>query len=1307
MMRRPATVSVILSGVLAACLGLASSARAHDDGIVGQVQAGCTCHGATPTPSVTVSISGPTALPAHETGAFTIAVDGGPGNGGGFDARVVDGAGNQTGQLIVTDDANTQIEQGEITHTNPLLRAWNFLWQAPDTPGTYYVQAAGNSVNLNGAQTGDAWNFATPLAVVVGPCPEGATRPCGSSVGECRPGTQTCTGGVWGDCVGAIGPRPEVCNGKDDNCNGIIDDGCGGLLCPDGEITLSPGLLRAVRRRSGDDQVVSSRGTFVVPTGVTIAPSSAPVVFAVEADHRPVARVDLPAGSLVTSRDATLFTYRAGRSRLSLRQAREGFRFNANLGSLDLSVVDPAHPPLRMKQILKIGGDCFSSILVCSARDRSVHCSPERSVLLAGTVSGGGTPLSGVMLTAYDDSRLESVSVFSQDGGRFTFPRLRPGSYRLRARLVGWDDAWQTPLTLVRGRLTQASFALQPAADTNDQLPASAWFSLLLDKWPDPKIRADFTLSCGNCHQIAAYRFRRPKDEDVWRETLTRMMTFLPPYFQETRDQLIQNVLDTFGPNAPPAPTLPVPPAPSGDVLKAVIYEYGLGDANSRPDCHDFDLTADNRVISESARWIDPRTGERGAYPLVGDSHSIQRDVDGNMWITQAGNDQIAKLDLGLGTFTYYPLPKLGDDQGAYPHTNRFDAQGRLWMTLSKSNHLALFVPPTAQWTYYRLPPGDPAEIGLSIPVAYGCDVAPDQSVWWSQLFGERIGRYIPATNTMTAWRPPFYGPRRLHVDQAGITWVPGYASGVLGRFDPAIERWKVYPLPTGIPGPPGFGYSDTPYNLNANRRTGAVWINGSDSDTMIRYEPEHGQFTVYPLPSRASFTRDIEFDPDNNVWTCTSNEPSGPEEPGRGKFVKIELPPVTAVCGNGRVEPGEECDDGRLNGTPGHCDSNCTFPRCGNGVLDPGEQCDDGNTDNCDGCSSTCTIETGLRCGDGIVNAACGEQCDPPVPGRCDPQCQRIPYCGDGIVDPGEQCDDGALNGTPGHCDSNCTFPGCGNGILDPGEQCDDGNTVNCDGCSATCQTEVGWRCGDGIVDPACGEQCDPPSAGPPECSYRCQLGAPPPLGTRHFSFGGALYSSALGTGVPLGSPTGAFDLVAGTPGIDGVAPVTVAGPIYYQVPLLGGSFGYICVRITSCTGIVDCKGGTPVGVQAVQDSAGPGKQGHSVVITTGLGGPGGPGAAMLTCSQSLIQLSPPAPDCTTVAYPPDGTTVYTTGESQGSFLNADVRVGTGMIDVTGQNFSCPAWTVEEGPGELGGVFLIEADPNAGDTANVCLLAD
>ncbi len=46
-----------------------------------------------------------------------------------------------------------------------------------------------------------------------------------------------------------------------------------------------------------------------------------------------------------------------------------------------------------------------------------------------------------------------------------------------------------------------------------------------------------------------------------------------------------------------------------------------------------------------------------------------------------------------------------------------------------------------------------------------------------------------------------------------------------------------------------------------------------------------------------------------------------------------------------------------------------------------------------------------------------------------------------------------------------------CGNGLLDPGEQCDDANTNNGDGCSDTCQVEQGWTCtapvpGGNVVD-------------------------------------------------------------------------------------------------------------------------------------------------------------------------------------------------------------------------------------------------
>lgn len=93
---------------------------------------------------------------------------------------------------------------------------------------------------------------------------------------------------------------------------------------------------------------------------------------------------------------------------------------------------------------------------------------------------------------------------------------------------------------------------------------------------------------------------------------------------------------------------------------------------------------------------------------------------------------------------------------------------------------------------------------------------------------------------------------------------------------------------------------------------------------------------------------------------------------------------------------------------------------------------------------------------------------------------------CGDGVYDPGEQCDDGNRDAEDG-CSDLCTLEdllSCGDGKRGPGEICDDGNVMDGDGCSATCQSE--GVCGDGTQDP--GEQCDDGNASSGDgCSNKC----------------------------------------------------------------------------------------------------------------------------------------------------------------------------------------------------------------------------
>ena len=214
----------------------------------------------------------------------------------------------------------------------------------------------------------------------------------------------------------------------------------------------------------------------------------------------------------------------------------------------------------------------------------------------------------------------------------------------------------------------------------------------------------------------------------------------------------------------------------------------------------------------------------------------------------------------------------------------------------------------------------------------------------------------------------------------------------------------------------------------------------------------------------------------------------------GRPDIPTIEVGNLS-LCGNGMMDPPEQCDDGNKTAGDG-CSAICQIPAgwscsgwpsvctmagvCGDSILGASEACDDGNTAGNDGCAADCKkVDPGYECR---------------VPGR-----KCVPACGDGKVIGGEQCDDGNTTADDGcsptcalepgaTCDntmmpSKCTAAVCGNKKVEAGESCDDGDcvagTLKCNGlflgdgtgCSKSCVKEP--KCRDGATTRACDTSC------------------------------------------------------------------------------------------------------------------------------------------------------------------------------------------------------------------------------------------
>ena len=208
---------------------------------------------------------------------------------------------------------------------------------------------------------------------------------------------------------------------------------------------------------------------------------------------------------------------------------------------------------------------------------------------------------------------------------------------------------------------------------------------------------------------------------------------------------------------------------------------------------------------------------------------------------------------------------------------------------------------------------------------------------------------------------------------------------------------------------------------------------------------------------------------------------------------IRCTTPNVRSNPGTYRVEASKDgngfTDDRKTFTFVPSCPPSVTNMCSGHGTCNNGV-CQCNSPWKGDDCSARCgngVLEAGEQCDDGDTsngdgcNSACrresGWTCNSASPSVCQ-------KCGNGEREGTESCDDGNTSGGDG-CSSSCSRESgwtcstaspnvcqkCGNGKKEGTETCDDGNRSNGDGCNSSCKKESGWTCSN--ASPSVCEKC------------------------------------------------------------------------------------------------------------------------------------------------------------------------------------------------------------------------------------------
>ncbi|HWA50692.1 MAG TPA: hypothetical protein VG742_20655, partial [Dongiaceae bacterium] len=496
--------------------------------------------------------------------------------------------------------------------------------------------------------------------------------------------------------------------------------------------------------------------------------------------------------------------------------------------------------------------------------------------------------MEGVLVSAKADGSTITVTVVSDDKGRYAFPaaKLAPAHYNLKIRAIGYDLIGPGAADVTAGARAVADIKLGPTKDLSAQLSNAEW----MESMPGTDAQKHNLWDCGVCHTLERL-VRSKHDAAEFAPLINRMGTYSQgatpahPQVKKGNRGSLSDDATPFGDGSTVKAAaewmatinlshgdtwnyaLKTFPRPKGKATHVIITEYDL----PRKDAQPHDVIVDSKGIAWYADFgsqfmgrLDPKTGKVTDYPvplLKTDQPrgllQAEFDKDENIWLSLMHQGGIAKFDVKTDKMTAYPLP--ADVQTDYTHVSMvmpgsMHVDGKVWANNQDDHSFLRLDTKTGAWEkmgVFKIP-GENRRIN-----SYGIPADRDNNLYVLEFSAADIGRIDAKTKDFKVWYTPTKNskPRRGGFDKQGRLWFAEFGANRIGMLDPKTEAVKEWVLPTPWNGP----------YMAAADRTGQVWSGAMLSDRVHRLDPKTGEIIEYLLPRETNIRR---------VWVQDATNP-------------------------------------------------------------------------------------------------------------------------------------------------------------------------------------------------------------------------------------------------------------------------------------------------------------------------------------------------------------------------------------------------------------------------------------------------